>query len=156
MALSIRRPLAVLAAFALAVILLAAAALVSARDADAQPTGPAPQTRVFACNGTTDANAVITCPVPVDVDNALGAPQIVLVQVTGPAGGQSNLPDNISVIAAANDSVTLRIIGTQVVHYAGPEPGGHDGPLAYRNGPVQLVVRASWGVVAYCNANVCS
>jgi hypothetical protein len=76
--------------------------------------------------------------------------------VLAPAGGQSNLPDNVSVIGATTTSVRLRIIGTQIVHYAGPEPGGHLGPLAYRNGDVELRIRASVNVMPYCNTNPCS
>jgi hypothetical protein len=150
------RLLAVLCAFALVLGLIAAAAALRAAPAGAQVA--APQTRVFACTGTTTATAVLACEFPAGTPALPAAPEIVLASVTSPNGGQSNLPDNFAVIAAGTDTntVTTRWIGTQVVHYAGPEPGGHDGPLAYKNGAISVVFRVSANVTAYCNANPCS
>jgi hypothetical protein len=152
-----KRLLATAAALAVLLTIVVAGNLVSV---SAQVV-PNPETRVFTCAGTTNANAVITCTFPTGVAALSAAPTpvnggIVLVTVLAPAGGQSNLPDNISVTAATTTSVQVRIIGTQIVHYAGPEPGGHDGPLAYRNGNVELRIRASVHVMPYCNANPCS
>jgi hypothetical protein len=152
-----KRLLATAAALAVLLTIVVAGNLVSV---SAQVV-PNPETRVFTCAGTTDANAVITCTFPTGVSALSAAPTpgnggIILVTVLAPAGGQSNLPDNISVTAATTTSVQVRIIGTQIVHYAGPEPGGHDGPLAYRNGNVELRIRASVHVMPYCNANPCS
>jgi hypothetical protein len=149
--------LATAAALAVLLTIVVAANLVSV----SAQVAPTPETRVFTCAGTTNANAVITCTFPTGVAALSAAPTpvnggIVLVTVLAPAGGQSNLPDNISVTAATTTSVQVRIIGTQIVHYAGPEPGGHDGPLAYRNGNVELRIRASVHVMPYCNANPCS
>jgi hypothetical protein len=152
-----KRLFATAAALAVLLTIVAAANLVSV---SAQPV-PNPATRVYTCAGTTDANAVINCTFPTGVAALPAAPTpanggIVIVTVLAPTGGQSNLPDNISVIEATTNSVRLRIIGTQVVFYPGPEPGGHLGPLAYRNGNIELRVRASVNVMPYCNTNPCS
>jgi hypothetical protein len=152
-----KRLLATAAALAVLLTIVVAANLVSV----SAQVAPNPETRVFTCAGTTNANAVITCTFPTGVAALSAAPTpanggIILVSVLAPVGGQSNLPDNIGIVAATTTSVQLRIIGTQIVHYAGPEPGGHDGPLAYRNGNVELRIRASVNVMPYCNANPCS
>ena len=149
------RLLAVAAAVALVLGLLAAVAAVTPAPAGAQV--PAPSTRVFTCSGTTNALAVLTCEFPAGTPALPAAPEIVLASVRSPAGGASNLPDNFAVLGATDaNTIVTRWIGTQIVHYPGPEPGGHDGPLAYRSAPITVTFRASANLTPYCNVNPCS
>jgi hypothetical protein len=147
-----RRPLALLAAVALLGLVIASTTW-SRANAEPILTGGATRIVSSVCLDTSDANAIIDCTLSATEATALnlgtGATKHHLVwqdaTITFPIGGQSNLLDHVVFVRVVTDSagvvhVLWRGIGTQIVHYPGPEPGGHDGPLAYRNAKAGLTL----------------
>jgi hypothetical protein len=148
-----RRALALLATVAL--LALVVSTTWSRDRANAEPilTGGATRIVSSVCLDTSDANAIIDCTLSATEATALnlgtGTTKHHLVwqdaTITFPIGGQSNLLDHVVFVRVVTDSagvvhVLWRGIGTQIVHYPGPEPGGHDGPLAYRNAKAGLTL----------------